>query len=77
MVYVASLTSTYAHRRAYEGGEIMDVKRYVEHLLEDLAHITSGDERDAFDPDWLRGYVAGMSSAAQYALEMENEKKDR
>ena len=53
----------------------MDVKRYVEHLLEDLAHITSGDERDAFDPDWLRGYVAGMSCAAQYALELD-EKKD-
>lgn len=49
----------------------MDAKRYVLHLLEDLAHITSGDERDAFDPTWLRGYVAGMSSAAQYALEMD------
>ena len=54
----------------------MDVKRYVEHLLEDLAHITSGDERDAFDPDWLRGYVAGMSCAAQYALEMDDGKNE-
>lgn len=76
MVYVSRLTSTYAHRRAYEGGEIMEVKRYIEHLLEDLAHITSGDERDAFDPTWLRGYVAGMSSAAQYALEMEEKKEE-
>ncbi|WP_419059113.1 hypothetical protein [Ellagibacter isourolithinifaciens] len=49
----------------------MDVKRYVSHLLEDLAHIASGDERDAFDPTWLRGYVAGVSCAAQYALKMD------
>ena len=55
----------------HEGGEIMDVKRYVSHLLEDLAHIASGDERDAFDPTWLRGYVAGVSCAAQYALKMD------
>lgn len=27
----------------------MDVKQYVLHLLEDLAHIASGDERDAFE----------------------------
>lgn len=53
----------------------MDVKQYVLHLLEDLAHIASGDERDAFNPDWLRGYVAGMSSAAQYALEMDEKKQ--
>lgn len=54
----------------------MDVKRYVAHLLEDLAHITGGDERDAFDPTWLRGYVAGMSCAAQYALEMDGKEEE-
>ena len=51
----------------------MDVKTYVSRLLEDLAHVTSGEERDAFDPAWLRGYVAGVATAAQYALEGERE----
>lgn len=53
----------------------MDARSYVMRLLEDLAHVTGGEERDACDPAWLRGYVAGMSCAAQYALEME-EKQD-
>lgn len=52
----------------------MDVKTYVSTLLEDLAHVTSGEEHDAYDPAWLRGYVAGVASAAQYALE--GEEKD-
>lgn len=51
----------------------MDARNYVLHLLEDLAHVTSGEERDAFDPAWLRGYVAGVATAAQYALECERE----
>lgn len=51
----------------------MDARTYVSNLLEDLAHITSGEERDAFDPAWLRGYVAGIATAAQYALEGERE----
>lgn len=51
----------------------MDARTYVLHLLEDLAHVTSGEERDAFDPAWLRGYVAGVATAAQYALEGEKE----
>ena len=54
----------------------MDVKRYIAVLLEDLAHVTSGEERDAYDPAWLRGYVAGVASAAQYALEGEETKED-
>lgn len=53
----------------------MDVKTYVSHLLEDLAHVTNAEERDAFDPAWLRGYVAGVATAAQYALEGEREKE--
>ena len=51
----------------------MDARTYVSNLLEDLAHVTSGEERDAFDPTWLRGYVAGVATAAQYALESERE----
>ena len=51
----------------------MNVKTYVLHLLEDLERVTSGEERDAFDPAWLRGYVAGVATAAQYALESERE----
>lgn len=46
----------------------MDVKAYVSRLLEDLAHVTGGEERDACDPAWLRGYVAGVAIAAQLAL---------
>lgn len=53
------------------GGDPTDVKRYVSLLLENLAYIASGEECDAFDPDWLRGYVAVMSCAAQYALELD------
>lgn len=56
-------------------GETIDAKIYVLHLLEDLAHATSGEERDAFDPAWLRGYVAGVATAAQYALEGEREQE--
>lgn len=55
------------------GGDPMDVKQYVSRLLEDLAHLTGGDERDACDPAWLRGYVAGVAIAAQLALELEKE----
>ena len=51
----------------------MDARTYVLHLLEDLAHVTSGEERDAFDPTSLRGYVAGVATAAQHALEGERE----
>ena len=51
----------------------MDVKAYVSRLLEDLAHVTGGEERDACDPVWLRGYVAGVAIAAQLALELEKE----
>lgn len=54
----------------------MDARTYVLYLLEDLAHVTSGEERDAFDPAWLRGYVAGMSCAAQYALEMDRKEDE-
>lgn len=54
----------------------MDAKRYVSRLLEDLAHVTSGEERDAYDPDWLRGYVAGVACAAQYALEMDEKESE-
>lgn len=54
----------------------MDVKTYVSRLLEDLAHVTSGEERDVYDPAWLRGYVAGVACAAQYALELEEEESD-
>lgn len=59
-----------------EGGESMDVKHFVSHLLEDLANITGSDEHDAFDPTWLRGYVAGMLCAAQYALEMDEKESE-
>lgn len=51
----------------------MDAKIYVSHLLEDLERVTSAEERDAFDPAWLRGYVVGVATAAQYALECERE----
>ena len=46
----------------------MDVKRYVSRLLEDLAHVTGGEERDACDPVWLRGYGAGGAMGAQRAV---------
>lgn len=72
MVYTTAPQARYARARP-RGGETMDVKTYVSRLLEDLAHITSGEERDAFDPAWLRGYVAGVATAAQYALEGERE----
>ena len=49
----------------------MDAKKYVLRLLEDLEHVTSSEEREAFDSSWLRGYVAGVSIAAQIALELE------
>ncbi len=35
----------------------MDAKKYVLRLLEDLEHVTSSEEREAFDSSWLRGYV--------------------
>ena len=54
----------------------MDVKRYIAVLLEDLAHVTSGEERDAYDPAWLRGYVAGVASAAQYALDLDGRREE-
>ena len=72
MVYTTAPQARYA-RETHEGGETMDARTYVSNLLEDLAHITSGEERDAFDPTWLRGYVAGVATAAQYALEGEKE----
>ena len=72
MVYTTAPQARYARARP-KGGETMDARNYVLHLLEDLAHVTSGEERDAFDPAWLRGYVAGVATAAQYALECERE----
>ncbi|WP_270404289.1 hypothetical protein [Candidatus Collinsella stercoripullorum] len=49
----------------------MDAKNYVKRLLEDLEHVAGPDERGVHDPDWLRGYVAGIAVAAQYALELD------
>lgn len=37
----------------------MDAMQYVLHLIENLAHVTGGEDRDACDPAWLLGYVAG------------------
>lgn len=37
----------------------MDAMRYVSHLIENLAHVTGGEDRDACDPAWLLGYAAG------------------
>ena len=45
-------------------------------LLAELANVTSNEERDAHDPTWLRGYVAGVATAAQYALEGEEAKDE-
>lgn len=70
---VAPLDSPYAPWEHGRGGDPMDVKRYVSRLLEDLAHVTGGEERDACGPAWLRGYVAGVAIAAQLALELEKE----
>lgn len=47
----------------------MDVDEYIRRLLEDLACVAGEGERDEHDPAWLRGYVAGIAVAAQYALE--------
>lgn len=49
----------------------VDAKKYALRLREDLEHITSSEEREAFDSSWLRGYVAGVSIAAQIAPELE------
>ena len=35
----------------------MGAKKNVLRLLEDLEHVTSSEEREAFDSSWLRGYV--------------------
>ncbi|MFD0703373.1 hypothetical protein [Slackia equolifaciens] len=47
--------------------------RYVSHLIGNLAHVTGGEDRDACDPAWLLGYVAGVAIAAELALELEKE----
>lgn len=39
-------------------------------LLEELSAVASSDERDAHDPEWLRGYVAGVANAAGIAIEL-------
>lgn len=68
-----SLLPIYAQNEALVRWEViyMDAKKYVLRLLEDLEHVTSSEEREAFDSSWLRGYVAGVSIAAQIALELE------
>lgn len=40
-------------------------------LLAELANVTSNEERDAHDPTWLRGYVAGIAAAGQIAVELD------
>lgn len=40
-------------------------------LLTELANVTSNEERDAHDPTWLRGYVAGIAAAGQIAVELD------
>lgn len=54
------IDETPAQAHAWSGGFfIMDAMRYVSHLIENLAHVTGGEDRDACDPAWLLGYVAG------------------
>lgn len=51
----------------------MDAMQYVLHLIENLAHVTGGEDRDACDSAWLLGYVVGVTIAAQLALGLEKE----
>lgn len=49
---------------------MIDCETLIRALLNDLAHAASNEEREAYDPTWLRGYVTGASMAAQTALEL-------
>ena len=48
----------------------VDVDKLVEALLRELEAVASNDERDAHDPTWLRGYVAGVAAAASTAMSL-------
>lgn len=42
----------------------------LEILLDELTSVTSEEERAAHDPAWLRGYVAGITSACRTVVEL-------
>jgi hypothetical protein len=48
----------------------IEVNKLVEALLRELEAVASNDERDAHDPTWLRGYVAGVAAAASTAMSL-------
>lgn len=50
---------------------MIDRDRIIGALLTELASAVSNDERDAHDPAWLRGYVAGIVAAGQIAVELD------
>lgn len=49
---------------------MIDRDKLVYVLLEELSAVTSSDERGAHDPEWLRGYVAGVANAASIVIEL-------
>lgn len=50
---------------------MIDKDRILGALLAELANVASNEERDAHDPTWLRGYVAGVAAAGQIAAELD------
>ena len=56
---------------------MIDCDRLLGALLAELAHIASNEERDAHDPTWLRGYVAGVAAVGQIAMEFAGDELDK
>lgn len=56
-----------------KGGHMLDSRRLVEALLEELAKIGSETPEREWSAPWLRGYASGVANAASIALELDEE----
>lgn len=56
-----------------KGGHMLDSRRLVEALLEELAIIGSETPEREWSAPWLRGYASGVANAASIALEFHEE----
>lgn len=56
-----------------KGGHMLDSRKLVEALLEELAKIGSETPEREWSAPWLRGYASGVANAASIALELDEE----
>lgn len=56
-----------------KGGCMLDSRKLVEALLEELAKIGSETPEREWSAPWLRGYASGVANAASIALELDEE----